>query len=119
MIAETLLMPQIRRDRSAIHNLFGIVSTVVLLLSEACASSTYQMQAFHLPAASHRMGEVVAVAQHDEILGFPEEDRKVLIASGLQPKEMPDGSLAAAIVYCCGGPVEKSDSFFLYVPPPM
>jgi hypothetical protein len=98
--------------------LFAIILVACVITAEACGTSTYQMQAFHLPPAAHRMGGVVAVAQHDEIVAFPEQDQKVLIASGLKPTEMPGGSLAAAIVYCCGGPAEKSDAFFFYVPPP-
>jgi hypothetical protein len=74
------------------------------------------MQAFHLPASSHRMGGVVAVAHRNEIMAFPEQYQKLLLADGLKPTDMQDGSLAAAIVYCCGGPAEKSDAFLFYVP---
>ncbi len=93
--------------------------SALVMIFESFASSVYQMQAFHLPAASHRMGGVVAIARHDEIVAFPEQYLQVLTASGLKPTEMPDGSVAVAIVYCCGGPAEKSDSFFFYVPPGM
>ena len=112
-------MAQTGRNRSATQNrLLGIISTVMLLLSEACAPSTYQMQAFHLPAASHRMGGVIAVAQHDEILAFPEQDRKVLLASGLKPEEMPDGSLAARSCTAAAVPPRNPmRSFFTSHPP--
>jgi len=96
---------------------------VVIVLSAfavaSCGTSTYQMHAFHLPATSHRTGEVVAIGGHDEIVQLPAEYQKVLVASGLNPDAMPDGSIAFAIVYCCGGPTEKSDAFFFHVAPPM
>src|SRR5262249_61205544 len=75
----------------------------IALVLTSCATSVSRFYPYHVPADSLRMAEVMGVATRDQITGMG-SNYELLLASGIEPSELTDGSVAVARTYCCGGP---------------
>jgi len=94
----------------------SIIAIAIMLTS--CATSVSRLYPYHVPADSLRLAEVMAVATRDQIAGMG-SNYDLLLASGIKPSELTDGSVAVARTYCCGGPSwagEQGQAMLFYVP---
>ncbi len=87
-----------------------------LLLTAACAT-TSRFHPMHVPDNSLRLAQAMRVAP-GSAMTVPAERPiyDILTASGLSDEQIRSGSIAAARVYCCGGPNEKGESILFFIP---
>src|SRR5262249_16856052 len=94
-------------------------STIAIaLLLTSGATPMCRFHPYHLPADSLRMVRAMEGATRAEIAAMG-SNYELLLASGIRPSELTDGSVAAARTYCCGGPSwapENPQAVWFYVP---
>lgn len=85
-----------------------------LVLAVSCAG-TSRLHRQHVPEASLRLAEVVALAQRTEI-----EENKFIYQSvrdaGVPDTDIRDGSVGLGRIFCCGGPNEQDTAIWFYIP---
>lgn len=70
---------------------------------------------FAADAGTHRLAQVAEVATRHDIVTMG-SNYEVLRAAGIPDDKLSDGSVVSARVYCCGGPNEKGEAIWAYVP---
>lgn len=76
------------------------------------------LTAKELPQGTHILTMVVQLATREETLATGEDGALgELHQNGIADEDIVDGSVAAGIVYCCGGSITQETKWIFYVPP--
>ena len=82
-----------------------------------------RLHADFVPPGSHRLVQVIDLATRDQMKSGlvrtkPRQTTyEALIAAGIPDAEIRDGSVAAGIVFCCGGGITEETVVLFYIPP--
>jgi hypothetical protein len=86
------------------------------ILSGCATRASLRLYPDDVPAGSLRLVQAVASGTRDELKNNAKEWYDALLASGVNDKDISDGSVAVGRIWCCGGPAEVSDRQAFYVP---
>lgn len=73
------------------------------------------------PEGTHVMVMTAELATREQLLASSGEEGILgqLLAEGVDPDSITDGSVAIGIIYCCGGSITRKTAVVFYLAPPM